>query len=97
MAVFAGARTHSTIAAISTFVPTLSFVYSIKAIGINRDIFGHEKFCILKDDCQPVFVAEKVKNLLADGASVRKHLKVLVPEFQRKALLAGEKLLEVCG
>ena len=31
MAVFAGARTHATIAALSSGVPTLSFAYSIKA------------------------------------------------------------------
>jgi len=97
MAVFAGARTHSTIAAISMFVPTLSFVYSIKARGINRDVFGHEKFCILKDNCQPVSVVEKIKDLLADSASVRAQLKAVVPEFKNKALSAGEKLLELCG
>lgn len=96
MSVFAGARTHSTIAAFSTCVPTLSFVYSIKARGINRDIFGHEKFCILKDNCQPASVAEKVKDLLADGVFVHEQLKVIIPEFQRKALSAGEKLLEMC-
>ena len=38
MALFAGARTHSTIAALSSGIPTLSFAYSIKAQGINRDI-----------------------------------------------------------
>ena len=42
MKFFAGARTHSTIAALSSYVPTLSFAYSIKAKGINKDIFGHE-------------------------------------------------------
>ncbi|MGB4680382.1 polysaccharide pyruvyl transferase family protein, partial [Methanothrix sp.] len=45
MAVFAGARTHSTIAALSSGVPTLSFAYSIKATGINRDLFGHTDYC----------------------------------------------------
>lgn len=97
MEVFAGARTHSTIAALSTGVPTLSFVYSVKARGINRDIFGDEKYCILKDDCHPGFVAEKVKELLEDHLSVRERIKVIVPKFQQKALSAGEKLSEICG
>jgi colanic acid/amylovoran biosynthesis protein len=35
-AVFAGARTHATIAAFSLRVPTLSFSYSIKAKGLTR-------------------------------------------------------------
>lgn len=37
---FIGARTHATIAAISQGVPTISIAYSVKAIGINRDLFG---------------------------------------------------------
>lgn len=37
---FIGARTHSTIAAYSTGVPTLAIGYSIKARGIAQDIFG---------------------------------------------------------
>jgi len=38
---FIGARTHSTIAALSSAVPTVSIAYSIKAKGINQDLFGH--------------------------------------------------------
>jgi polysaccharide pyruvyl transferase WcaK-like protein len=37
---FIGARTHATIGAFSMGVPTLSIAYSIKAKGINRDLFG---------------------------------------------------------
>lgn len=37
---FIGARTHSTIAAYSTGVPTLVVGYSVKAKGIAKDIFG---------------------------------------------------------
>lgn len=40
---FIGARTHATIAAYSTLVPTLTVGYSIKAKGIARDIFGTDK------------------------------------------------------
>lgn len=39
---FIGARTHATIAALSSGIPTVSIAYSVKARGINRDIFGHE-------------------------------------------------------
>ena len=39
---FIGARTHSTIAAYSSCVPTLVVGYSVKAIGIARDLFGIE-------------------------------------------------------
>src|SRR3546814_7153574 len=37
---FIGARTHATIAGMSSTVPTISISYSIKARGINRDLFG---------------------------------------------------------
>ena len=43
---FIGARTHSTIAALSSLIPTLSIAYSIKARGINKDIFGHEGYVL---------------------------------------------------
>lgn len=38
--VYVGARTHSTIAAYSSCVPTLVLGYSVKSIGIARDLFG---------------------------------------------------------
>mgnify|MGYP000709865186 CR=1 FL=1 len=37
-----GTRTHSTIAALSQLVPTVSIAYSRKAYGIMNDIFGDE-------------------------------------------------------
>lgn len=44
---FVGARTHSTIAAYSNFVPTLVLGYSVKARGIAEDIFGtHENYVV---------------------------------------------------
>ncbi|MBE0471970.1 MAG: polysaccharide pyruvyl transferase family protein [Methyloprofundus sp.] len=43
---FIGARTHSTIAALSSLVPTVSIAYSQKARGINLDLFGDEPVVI---------------------------------------------------
>lgn len=40
------ARTHATIGAFSTGIPTISLAYSIKAVGLNRDVFGHDRFVI---------------------------------------------------
>ena len=37
---FVGARTHATIAAYSSGVPTMALGYSVKARGIARDLFG---------------------------------------------------------
>lgn len=44
---FVGARTHATIAAYSTCVPTLVVGYSVKARGIARDLFGSEQGYVL--------------------------------------------------
>lgn len=44
---FVGARTHATIAAYSTGVPTLVVGYSVKARGIARDLFGTENGYVL--------------------------------------------------
>lgn len=39
--IFVGARTHSTIAAYSSGIPTIVVGYSVKSKGIAKDIFGH--------------------------------------------------------
>lgn len=44
---FIGARTHATIAAYSTDVPTLAIGYSVKSRGIARDLFGTEEGYVL--------------------------------------------------
>jgi polysaccharide pyruvyl transferase WcaK-like protein len=44
MHAFVGARTHATIAAMSSGVPTISVAYSRKARGINRDLLGTEEW-----------------------------------------------------
>lgn len=44
---FIGARTHATIAAYSSCVPTLVVGYSVKARGIARDLFGTEENYVL--------------------------------------------------
>lgn len=44
---FVGARTHATIAAYSSCVPTLAVGYSVKAKGIARDLFGTEDHYVL--------------------------------------------------
>lgn len=44
---FIGARTHATIAAYSTIIPTLVVGYSVKARGIARDLFGTEEHYVL--------------------------------------------------
>lgn len=46
---FVGARTHATIAAMSLGVPTLSIGYSMKALGINEEVFGSADWLVPHD------------------------------------------------
>jgi len=95
MAVFAGARTHSTIAALSSNVPTLSFSYSIKARGINRDVYGHTDYCLAPDQIAPETVAERIEHLLEQRAAVKAHLEQRISEVKQLALKSGKILKEL--
>lgn len=97
MKLFAGSRTHSTIAALSSYVPTLSFAYSIKAKGINRDIFGHEDYCLNPEKLTPEIVAKKIESMLEKEDEIRAELKVAIPKIKNETLLAGETLIKITG
>ncbi|MDV4343092.1 polysaccharide pyruvyl transferase family protein [Methanoculleus sp. YWC-01] len=97
MALFAGARTHSTIAALSSGIPTLSFAYSIKAQGINRDIFGHTDYCMEPTDLGAEAVVSRVTSILDESATIRNDLAARIPGVQRAALSAGMELKHLIG
>jgi len=97
MTLFAGARTHATIAALSTSVPTLSFAYSIKAQGINRDIFGHTDYCMNPQDLDAGTVTSRVTAMLDESAALRNDLAGRIPGVQRSALSAGMGLKHLIG
>lgn len=84
---FVGARTHATIAAYSTGVPTLVLGYSVKAKGIARDLFGTEENYVLpvqnlKSDTDVLDVFIK---LYVQRESIHKHLNEIMPEYIEKA------------
>ncbi len=89
---FVGARTHATIAAYSTCVPTLVAGYSIKARGIAKDIFGTDEHYVVH--VQNFTNAECLKNafvwLCEHEEEIRYYLKGMMPEYKERALLAGE-------
>jgi polysaccharide pyruvyl transferase WcaK-like protein len=92
MSVFAGARTHSTIAALSSCVPTLSFAYGIKSQGIHRDIFGHDDFCLEAKDIAATAVADRLSSMLDRKAEVRRELVQRIPGVTGAAFNAGAAL-----
>ncbi|MGB4341705.1 MAG: polysaccharide pyruvyl transferase family protein [Dysgonamonadaceae bacterium] len=97
MKLFAGSRTHSTIASLSSCVPTLSFAYSIKAKGINEDIFGHDNFCLSPKELNPKNVIEKIKLISDQSSEIKATLRESIPRIQERALYAGKFLNEIIG
>ena len=80
---FVGARTHATIAAYSTCVPTLVVGYSVKARGIARDLFGSEDGYVL-----PVQELTSAEQLLHEFESIFKN------EWNIKKVLDFYQLVE---
>lgn len=85
---FVGARTHATIAAYSSCVPTLVVGYSVKARGIARDIFGDETGYVLpvqelqrESDLTDAFlgIAKREKE-------IKEHLQSVMPGYRERAL-----------
>lgn len=94
---FIGARTHATIAAYSSCVPTLVVGYSVKARGIARDLFGSEENYVL-----PVQTLENSDALLhaykwfmEREDTIRDRLEKIMPEYCAKSAQAGEEIRKI--
>jgi polysaccharide pyruvyl transferase WcaK-like protein len=79
---FVGARTHATIAALSSTVPTVSIAYSVKARGINRDLFGHEDHVLPTPKLSVDALNNCVRQLIADEDAIRQKLISRMPHWQ---------------
>lgn len=95
--IFVGARTHATIAAYSTCVPTLVVGYSIKANGIANDLFGtYENYIIPvqslkeKEDLTKSFQwIEERKEQIKDN------LQKIIPDYVEKIMNSGQYIKEI--
>ena len=87
-------RTHASIAAYSTQIPTLVMGYSVKARGIARDLFGNEEHYVL-----PVQSLQQGNDLLkafqwlqTHEDEIRKHYRTFMPGYLSKTFQAGQLL-----
>ena len=94
---FIGARTHATIAAYSTCVPTLVVGYSIKSRGIALDLFGTDEHYVI-----PVQNLQKNKELTEafvwfqkNETRIRKSLQDVMPGYLDRARSAKTHLEEI--
>ena len=93
---FIGARTHATIAAYSTFVPTLVLGYSIKSRGIATDLFGTDENYVLsvQDLKQPSDLTKSWEWLQKNEESIRNHLRKVIPSYVEEAKLLKYRVLK---
>lgn len=93
---FIGARTHSTIAAYSSGVPTIALGYSVKARGIAKDIFGEEKYVLdIKAMTNYEELRDEFLKLLKNENEIRRELMKSIPLRMRSAMEAGEMLQKI--
>lgn len=94
---FVGARTHATIAAYSSGVPTLVVGYSVKARGIARDLFGTEEGYVLPVQklSHSEELTEAFRALVAREEADRVHLKEFLPSYLARADQAAEALAAI--
>lgn len=91
---FVGARTHATIAAYSSCVPTLVVGYSVKARGIARDLFGTEEGYVLpvQNLKEPEELTRGFEWLMLQEDAIRQRLKEIMPDYRAKALETGKEV-----
>lgn len=94
---FIGARTHATIAAYSSLVPTLVVGYSVKARGIAKDLFGtDEKYVIPVQELRDsITLVETFKWLDDNHKKIHNHLKEIMPQYMSEGYKAKEKVLDL--
>ena len=92
---FIGARTHATIAAYSTCVPTLVVGYSVKARGIARDLFGMGKNYVIPVQtlANQTDLVDAFKWIMENESVIREHLQTKMPVYI-DGLEAADKALE---
>ena len=96
---FIGARTHSTIAAYSSCVPTVVVGYSVKANGIATDLFGSpDKYVV---PTQSLITGNELVDtfmwLDENCEAIRQRLESIMPEYKASSMLVGEKLKDIVG
>ena len=96
MRFFIGARTHATIAAYSSYVPTMVLGYSIKSRGIAKDLFGEEKLVLgINDISNTEKLTKGFDELLRDEESIKTTLKNRIPEIKKMSYKSAEYLKEI--
>ncbi len=95
---FIGARTHATIAAYSSCVPTLVLGYSTKSKGIAADLFGTDENYVLpvQSMTEPYALTHAFDWLMENEEAVRGRLHSIMPMYRERcaeAVKAVQKMV----
>lgn len=91
---FIGARTHATIAAYSTGVPTLVLGYSTKSRGIAIDLFGTDEHYVIpvQQLSSEDAMIQAFDWIMDHEQEIRDHLAEVMPDYIRRAGAIREKV-----
>lgn len=94
---FVGARTHATIAAYSSKVPTLVVGYSVKSKGIARDLFGKEQYYVLSAQAlkSQEDLTDAFRWLIAHERDIRYRLERIMPEYCLRSQRGAEAVKQL--
>lgn len=96
MRFFIGARTHATIAAYSTGVPTMVLGYSVKSKGIAKDIFGEEKLVLgIEEISDAEKLIAKFEEMKQEELMLKEILRNKIPHIKEMAQKAKSYLAEI--
>lgn len=96
MRFFIGARTHATIAAYSTGVPTMVLGYSVKSKGIAKDIFGEEKLVLgIEEISDAEKLIAKFEEMKEEELMLKEILRNKIPHIKEMAQKAKSYLAEL--
>ena len=93
---FAGARTHSVIAAYSSCVPALALGYSMKSKGIATDIFGQSQGYVVhyNDVKDKTVLYNAFNNIVKNEDDIKAHYRKVMPEYVKTVENTAKTLFE---
>lgn len=95
LACLIGSRTHATIASLSSCIPTVSIAYSVKAWGINENLFGHTDYVVSIEDLTIKKLISVTEKVIQDERNIKQTLNRRIPEVQTKGLDAAKHLAAI--
>lgn len=89
------ARTHATVAGWSQHVPTISIAYSVKALGLNQDLFDSHDYVLATPKVERAALWASYSLLAQREHAIRAHLASRIPTWRINAGKSADVLASV--